>query len=162
MNTPKIKKVYQARIDAEIKDLLKVVELVVEQSELLKKLDSKSVAEFEFKVNERSGFVNALMSATAYGKNKEYKRLLELEKQIDSRLCLEDLNANKGLKKRVLDSIRDKHTEYYADNELRTKGILDKIIQMHNTLSYEDRKHIGYDRSGALMFNPFSSLKNGL
>ena len=74
MKTPKIKKVYQARIDAETKDLLKVVDLVVEQSELLKKLDSNSIAEFEFQVNEKSGFVNALMSATAYGKDKEYKR----------------------------------------------------------------------------------------
>jgi len=158
MKTPKIKKVYQARIDAEIKDLLKVVDLVVEQSELLKKLDSNSIAEFEFKLNEQSGFVNALMSATAYGKDKEYKRLLELEKQIDGRLCADDLNVNKGLKKRVLDSIRDKHVEYYTDNEIRTKDILDKIIQMHNTLSYEDRKHIGFDRSGALIYSPFSSL----
>lgn len=158
----KIKKVNQHRVDAEIKDLFKIVDLVVEHSNLLKQLDSKSIAEFEFKINEQSGFVNAMMSATAYGKDTEYKKLLELEKQIDGRLSADDLNVNKGLKKRVTDAIRDKHVEYYTDNELRTKEILEKIIQMHNTLSFEDRKHIGYDRSGALIFSPFSSLKNGL
>lgn len=158
----KIKKVNQHKVDIEIKDLFRIVDLVVEHSDLLKQLDSKSIAEFEFKINEKSGFVNAMMSATAFGKDAEYKRLLELEKQIDGRLSADDLNVNKGLKKRVTDAIRDKHVEYYTDNELRTKEILEKIIQMHNTLSFEDRKHIGYDRSGALIFSPFSSLKNGL
>jgi len=158
----RIKKVYQHRIDAEIKDLSKVIDLVVEFNDLLEQLESKSIAEFEFKINEQSGFVNAMMSATAFGKDSEYKRLLELEKLIDGRLSIDDLNVNKRLKKRVLDNIRDANTEYYTSNEIRTKDILDKIIQMYNTLSFEDRKHIGFDRSGALVFNPFSELKNGL
>lgn len=158
----KIKKIHQHRIDAEVKDLSQVIELVVEFEDLLNQLESKSIAEFEFKINEQSGFTNALMSSTAFGKDTEYKRLLELEKQIDGRLSADDLTANKGLKKRVIDSIRDKHVEYYTNNELRTKEILEKIIQMHNTLSFEDRKHIVFDRSGALIFSPFSSLKNAL
>ena len=158
----KIKKIYQHRIDEEIKELSKVIELVVEFNDLLNQLESKSIGEFELKINEQSGFVNAMMSATAFGKDAKYKRLLELENLIDGRLSLNDLNTNKTLKKRVLDDVIDKHTEYYSEHEIRTKDILDKIIQMHNTLSLEDRKHIGYDRTGSLVFNPFSDLRNGL
>jgi hypothetical protein len=154
----KIKKIYQSRIDAEVKELSKVIDLVVEHTDLLEQLDVKSIGELELKLNEKSGFVNAMMSATAFGKDAEYKRLLELEKLIDGRLSADDLNLNKQLKKRVLDKIRDKHIVYYTDNEIRIKDILDKIIQMHNSLSYENRKQIGYDRTGALAYNPFSTL----
>ena len=140
----KIKKIYQSRIDAEVKELSKVIDLVVEHTDLLEQLDVKSIGELELKLNEKSGFVNAMMSATAFGKDAEYKRLLELEKLIDGRLSADDLNLNKQLKKRVLDKVRDKHIVYYTDNEIRIKDILDKIIQMHNSLSYENRKQIGY------------------
>ena len=98
MKSQKIKKVNQHRVDAEIKDLSKVVDMVVEHTDLLDQLESKSVAEFELKINQRSGFVNALMSATAFGKDAEYKRLLELEKLIDGRLSADDLTSNMTLK----------------------------------------------------------------
>ena len=158
MKSQKIKKVNQHRVDAEIKDLSKVVDMVVEHTDLLDQLESKSVADFELKINKRSGFVNALMSATAYGKDAEYKRLLELEKLIDGRLSADDLTSNMTLKKHVLDEIRDRHVEYYTEEEIKLKSIFDKMIKTYNSLENEHRKHIGFTRDGKLAFNPFSTL----
>jgi hypothetical protein len=45
MKPQKIKKVWQNRIDAEIKNLSNVVTMVVESIDLLEQLDSKSIGE---------------------------------------------------------------------------------------------------------------------
>ena len=158
MKPQKIKKVWQNRIDAEIKDLSNVVTMVVESIDLLEQLDSKTLGEFELKINQRSGFVNALMSSQAFGKDAEYKRLLELEKLIDGRLSADDLTSNMTLKKHVLDEIRDRHVEYYTEEEIKLKSIFDKMIKTYNSLDNEHRKHIGFTRDGKLAFNPFSTL----
>jgi len=158
MKPQKIKRIYQNKIDAEIKNLSNVVTMVAESQDLLNQLESKSIGEFELKINEQSGFVNAMMSATAYGKDTEYKRLLELEKQINGRLSADDLTSNKTLKKRVLDEIRDKHVEYYTEEEIKLKSIFDKMISTYNSLDAKHRIHIGFTRDGKLAFNPFSSL----
>ncbi len=158
MKPQKIKKVWQNRIDAEIKDLSNVVTMVVESIDLLEQLDSKTIGEFELKINEQSGFVNAMMSATAFGKDELYKRLLVLEKLIDGRLSADDLTSNMTLKKHVLDAIRDKHVEYYTEEEIKLKSIFDKMIKTYNSLDAEQRIHIGFTREGKLAFNPFSTL----
>jgi hypothetical protein len=158
MKPQKIKKVWQNRIDAEIKDLSNVVTMVVESIDLLEQLDSKTIGEFELKINEQSGFVNAMMSATAFGKDELYKRLLVLEKLIDGRLSADDLTSNMTLKKHVLDAIRDKHVEYYTEEEIKLKSMFDKMISTYNSLDAKHRIHIGFTRDGKLAFNPFSSL----
>ena len=158
MKPQKIKKIYQNRIDAEIKELNNVVDMVVESQDLLDQLESKSIGELELKLNERSGFVKASLSAEAYGLEKEYKRLLELETLIGGRLSADDLTSNKTLKKRVLDAIRDKHVEYYTDEEIKLKNIFDKIINTYNSLDAKHRTHILFTRDRKLAFNPFSTL----
>ena len=158
MKPQKIKKIYQNRIDAEIKELNNVVDMVVESQDLLDQLESKSIGQFELQINEKSGFVNAMMSATAYGKEAEYKRLLELETLIGGRLSADDLTSNKTLKKRVLDAIRDKHVEYYTEEEIKLKNLFDKMINTYNSLDSKHRIHIGFTRDGKLAFNPFSTL----
>ena len=158
MKSQKIKKVNQHRVDAEIKDLSKVVDMVVESQDLLDQLESKSIGELELKLNERSGFVKASLSAEAYGLEKEYKRLLELETLIGGRLSADDLTSNKTLKKRVLDAIRDKHVEYYTEEEIKLKNLFDKMINTYNSLDSKHRIHIGFTRDGKLAFNPFSTL----
>lgn len=159
MNTQKIKNIYQSRIDAELKELSKMIDLVVESQDLLNQLESKSISELEFKLNEKSGFVSARVSAEAYGLENEYFRLLELEKQIDGKLSANDLTANKTLKKPFIDAVIEKHTEYFSKQEINTKKTLDKIISMFNSLDVSDRKHIGTSRDGKLIYSPFSDLR---
>ena len=152
MNTErKVKKVSEQLITKEIADLNKLVVLVVETDDLLE--------QFEDSINKKSGFVNSLMSATAYGKDAEYKRLLELEKIIDSRLKSEDLTSSKELKSSIIANIKEKYTEYYSKEELHAKKVLEKVMSDFNALSHIERQQIGFSHSSELVYSPFSNLR---
>ena len=155
----KVKKVNEQLITKEISDLNKLVVLVVETDDLLEQLEAKSISEFEDSINKKSGFVNSLMSATAYGKDTEYKRLLELEKLIDSRLTSEDLDGSKELKSSVIANITEQNTEYYSDAEMKAKKVLEKVMKDFNKLSHTERQQIIFSRSSELVYSPFSNLR---
>ena len=155
-----IKKQNQNKIDNEIQELEKLIPLVTESTEILKKLGAESIAQFEFSINEKSGFVKASLSAEAYGLENEYSRLLELEKLIDSKLLPANLTSANELKSNVIKKIEAKHIEYFTDSELETKKILNDIIESYNKLTLEDRKQIGYGRQYDLVYSPFSKYVN--
>ena len=160
MNTKrKVKNVNDQLINREITELKKLIVLVVETDDLLENLEVQSISEFENFINEKSGFVNAMMSATAYGKDTEYKRLLELEKLIDSRLTSKDLDGSKELKSSVIANITEQNTEYYSDAEMKAKKVLEKVMKDFNALSHTERKQIGFSRSSELVYSPFSNLR---
>ena len=138
----------------------KYLPLMQEYLLILKKLEVESLAELEFKLNEKSGFVNAMMSATAYGLEPEYKRLIELEKALDGKLSKDDITANGSVKKSVLDEITERYTIYYSEDELKTKKALEDIMALYNNLSFEDRRQVVITRDGLLSYNLFSPLKN--
>ena len=157
----KIKHFDEHRAGVEAQELLnKYLPLMQEYLSILKKLEVESLAEFEFKINEKSGFVNALMSATAYGLEPEYKLLNELEKALDGKLSKEDITANGSVKKSVLDKITERHTTYYTEEELKTKKVLEEIMALYNNLSFEDRRQVLITRDGLLSYGPYSHLKN--
>ena len=160
MNTKrKVKKVNEQLITKEISDLNKLVVLVVETDDLLEQLEANNIAEFEDSINKKSGFVNAMLSAQAYGKDTEYKRLLELEKLIDSRLTSADLDGSKELKSSLIAEITEKHTEYYSDAEMKAKKVLEKVMKDFNALSHTERNQIGFNHSAELIYSPFSYLR---
>jgi len=160
MNTKrKVKNVNDQLINREITELKKLIVLVVETDDLLENLEVQSISEFENFINEKSGFVNAMMSATAYGKDTEYKRLLELEKLIDSRLTSKDLDGSKELKSSVIANITEKNTEYYSDAEMKAKKVLEKVMKDFNKLSYIERQQVVFSHSKELVYNPFSNLR---
>ena len=160
MNTKrKVKNVNDQLINREITELKKLIVLVVETDDLLENLEVQSISEFENFINEKSGFVNAMMSATAYGKDTEYKRLLELEKLIDSRLTSEDLDGSKELKSSVIANITEQNTEYYSDAEMKAKKVLEKVMKDFNKLSYIERQQVVFSHSKELVYNPFSNLR---
>ena len=159
MNTEKrVKRINEHLTELDLNKLAKLIPLVTESENLLQSLGAKNIQEFELKINERSGFVNALMSAAAYGFEKEYKRLLELEKLIGGRLSKNDLTANNSLKNTITSKIKESHTEYFTDEDLNTKKALDEILKLHNSLNSDQRKNIGYNRTGELIYSPFSML----
>ena len=146
-------------IQVELEQLKKVVPLLVEQEDLLLQLEAKSVEDFEKNINELTGFTNATVSANAFGKEAEYKRLLQLEMLIDCRLSFKDLDKSKNLKSAVISKIIDKHTEWYSEEEQQTKQTLEKLMQTFNSLSLENRKQIAFNYSSELSYTPFSELR---
>ena len=156
----KVKKVNEHLVVKEIAGLNKIKILVVEFADLLKKLESSSIGEFELKVNEKTKFLNPMISAMAFNLDSEYKRLLELEKLIENRLSIDDLTASKELKSTLIATLREKHTEYYNDEELESKKLLESIMKSYNELSQIQRQQIGFNRSYELIFSPFSELRH--
>lgn len=158
MNTHKeVKKFHQVKFQQELEQLNNAVKYVIESNAILLKLESETIEDFELKIKEKSGFVSAILSAEAYGYSDEYKRLLELEKLIENKLSINDLN-NGEIKKSVIDRLRLKHTEFLTDEEVQTKKKLSKILKLYNDLAPEEKNHIGFNRQQNLVFNPFSFL----
>ena len=146
-------------IQVELEQLKQVVPLLVEQEDLLLQLEAKSIEDFEKNMNKLTGFTNAMVSANAFGKEAEYKRLLELETLTDGKLSFKDLDKSKNLKSSVIASVIDKHTEFYTENEQETKQTLETIMNSFNSLTLESRKQIAFNRSGELSYTPFSELR---
>ena len=146
-------------LNVELNQLKDLIPLVKEYKSLLKELEVSSVAEFELKINERSGFVNASMSATAYGLEIPYKRLLEMQKSLDGKLSLEDLTPTNKLKPTIIEKITDRNTVYFTDAELKTKAELNKLKEIFNKLDFDVRRNMMIDRSFRLDHSPFSIYK---
>jgi hypothetical protein len=146
-------------IQVELEQLKQVVPLLVEQEDLLLQLEAKSIEDFETKINKLTNFTNATVSANAFGKEAEYKRLLQLEMLIDNRLSFKDLDKSKNLKSAVISKIIDKHTEWYSEDEQATKKTLETIMQTFNGLSLENRKQIAFRLNNELSYTPFSELR---
>ena len=155
----KVKRKNGHLIQVELEQLKKVVPLLVEQEDLLLQLEANSIEDFEKNINELTGFTNATVSANAFGKEAEYKRLLELETLIDGKLSFRDLDKSKNLKSSVIASVIDRNTEYYTPAELTAKKTLQDLMQTYNSLSLENRQHIAFNRSNELAFNIFSELR---
>ena len=155
----KVKRKNGHLIQVELEQLKKVVPLLVEQEDLLEQLEANSIEDFEKNINELTGFTNANVSANAFGKEAEYKRLLQLEMLIDCRLSSKDLTKSKDLKSAVISKIIDKHTEFYTEDEQATKKTIETIMQTFNGLSIENRKQVVFNRSGELSYTPFSELR---
>ena len=158
MSKREVKKVQSHLADVEIKGLEKLIVLVAETDDLLEGLEADSIKDFENNVNALTQFTNPMISAQAFNLDAQYKRLLELEKQINGKLKSEDLTSTKELKSSVIANIKEKHTIYYTTAELKLKTRLEKIIKDFNGLSFNDRKNIGLNRSGELAFTVYSSL----
>ena len=156
----KVKSKNNHKLQLELDQLRKVALLVVEQEDILKKLEASSIEDFEKTINEKSGFVNSQLSASAYGFETEYNRLLQIRMLVGNRLTSEDLTKSKDLKSAVISKIIEKHTTYFTDAEMLTKAVLDNLMQTFNSLSFEDRKQVAFTYTNEIQYAPFSHLKS--
>ena len=69
-----------------------------------------------------------------------------------------DLTASKQLKSTTLNEVKERHTEYYTDRDVEVKTIIDDIIKLHKTLSSKEKENMGFNRSGELVFSPYSEF----
>tara|TARA_B100000809_G_scaffold65926_1_gene62573 strand:- start:828 stop:1307 length:480 start_codon:yes stop_codon:yes gene_type:complete len=156
----KIKKENKHLIQVELDNLIATSVFVVEMETILEKLESTSISDFEEKINKKSGFVNTFMSASAFGFEPEYSRLLDLEKVINDKLKISDLTKSKGLKSEVITRVIEKHRTYFTDAELLSKKTLEGLMETFNSLSMNERKEVAFTYSNELKYTPFSNLKS--
>ena len=132
----------------------KYLPLAIQYADLLEHLDVKSIAEFELKINEKSGFVNAQMSAAAYGLEDEYKKLLQLENALEGKLSLNDLTKDMKLKTTFLSKLKEKHTVWYSAEELASEKAVESVLEAFNELEYNTRRKLAITTNFKLAKHP--------
>lgn len=152
-----IKKENEHLFQKDLKELSEVVPLVKELRNLLNELEAESIKDFEDKVNKKTTFVSARLSAEALGFQKEYTRIIQLEKEIDGRLEISDLDSNGNLNEDLVELIKEKHIEYYTDAEIKQIAKLNKVLNAYNRLSFDDKQMLMF-ANGNMIINPFCSL----
>lgn len=153
-----LKKFNQTDYNRELKELKQLKILVVEKIDLLKQLDVKNLTELEEYLLKSTGFKNVQMSATAMGIEKEYNRILEIDKLTENKITAKDITAEKEFKKTFLNKLKDKHNTFYSDIELNTLTRLNEVIDAYNNLNLEEKKQLAFNYDN-LQISPFSYLK---
>jgi len=146
-------------IQIEMEQLKSKIPLVVEMEDLLLQLEANSISDFETKINALTKFTNPMASANAFGKEPEYKRLLELETLIDGKLSSGDLTKTKDLKNSIITEVIEKNTEYYTPSELSVKKVLEGVMQTFNSLNLEERRQVAFSHLNEIKYTPFSELR---
>jgi hypothetical protein len=152
-----IKKIDTYPLAVELENLTELVKYVMEKRDLLESVESESLADFELKLNEATGFVNANLSAQAIGKEEEFNRLNTIEKMLSTvDLKDENIDSEGNFTKKFTDALNEKHTVYFTKDEQIINKKIDAIIKSYNALVLPDRKNIIINRSGEMQINPFT------
>ena len=151
-----IKKFEKHSCEVAMQEFTKLVKYVIEQRQLLKQVECKSLEEFELKLNESTGFVNTHLSAQALGKEKEFERLNTIERML-SKVDLkdEDIDANGNFTKAFIEALNKKYTVYFTKDEMVINEKLQNIINSYNALDADDKNKLVVNRENELQFNPF-------
>ena len=111
--------------------------------------DCEGMEQIERLLSAKTGFVNIQMSASAMGLEKEYKTITDYLGVID----LENYNADfTQLTDGFIDKLREAHTIYWNDADVKFMDKIDKHLKAINEL--EISHLIGYDgNKKGLVFN---------
>jgi hypothetical protein len=146
-------------IRVELSELEALIPMILKKNKLLQELEVSSISEFEEKLNEKTQWVNTVMSASALGYENQYKQLLSLENLIDGKLSANDLTQSSKLKQTIIQEITEKNTVYFTEDEIEVRAKLRKIRDAFNDLDFQARKHLLMDnRNQKLMNNPYLKL----
>ena len=137
-----------------LSELTKLIPLVKEQQVILAKESCTSLSEFEFKLNERTGFVNANLASQAIGKEAEYQRLKEIELKLNDEISVEDLTKDYQFKLKFLNTLQEEFTEYYTEYELEVNSLLEVAIKAYNAIPFEHRSRLIVNNQKELMIHP--------
>lgn len=152
-----LKKFNEATYKKEFKELEDLKVLLIEKIDLLKQLNVKDLTELEEYILNSTGFKNVQMSATAIGIEKEYNRILEINKLLQDKISFNDLNKDYSFKKAFLDRLKTKHSTFYTSAELDTLKRLKQVLTSYNNLTIEERGQLAINING-MIINPFSYL----
>ena len=136
-----------------------VLPIIQEQRLILKEVEAGSLAEFEALLNNKTNFVNSEMSSIALGKEKELKRLQEIETKLSQyNVKDEDVTVNGEFKSTFLEKLKNEYIVFYSKEEEEARAKLDEIINNFNDLDFNYRKLINLNYSHKLGFSPFANL----
>ena len=159
MNTKTIKHYNEHRATVEIEELQKkYVQLVMEQRMLLSQVDATDLLSFEASMNERTKFVKASLSAEALGLEKEHYRLTQLELILDGKLKDEDVTKDGKIHAKKVQEIKDTHTTFYTEDELKALKLINNAIESYNKIPFEYKNKVIINQQMIMVLNPFNRM----
>lgn len=117
------------------------------------KQGAESIEEVEKYLNEKTGFVNARVSADAMGVLDVYEKIVQLENTFLG-LNTAILSVSKSgknskryeISKEHIESLKEHYTTYYSVPETKQLDELDKAIKILNGLDVPFKQAMAYDR----------------
>jgi hypothetical protein len=139
-------------------ELNKLLPTVLELKSILEHQGVKSLQDFEEKVNQQTGWHSVRLSCEALGLLDEWNKMQHLEKIIDDRLSVDDLEQNGTIKKSVFKALKEKHTVYYSKEELASEKAVESVLESFNSLADNVRRKLVISTSGKLIRSPFYNM----
>lgn len=114
---------------------------------------AESLEDVEKYLNEKTGFVNARVSADAMGVLDVYEKIVQLEntflglnKAILSESKRGEFNRTYEISKDHIESLREQYRTYYSIPETKQLNELDKALKMLNALDIPFKQAMAYNR----------------
>lgn len=114
---------------------------------------AESLEDVEKYLNEKTGFVNARVSADAMGVLDVYEKIVQLEntflglnKAILSESKRGKFNSTYEISNDHIESLREQYRTYYSIPETKQLNELDKAIKMLNALDIPFKQAMAYNR----------------
>ena len=136
-----------------------VLPIILERRVLLKSVESESLEDFKEQLNKATNFLNAEMSAVAMNKEKELKRLKEIQTKLEQYSVKdEDVTANGEFKPEFLKDLKNEFILFYTKEEEEARAKLDEIITAYNELDINYRRLVNINYSYKLGYHAFANL----
>ena len=156
VTTKELKRFSEHLYQVEFQELSKLIKIVQKQDEILAKEGATTIAELEFKLVEDSPFASIKLAALDAGKEDVLNELYILDNLLDGRINKEDLTKDYRFKTSFLNALKETYSEYYTEQELAVKKLLEQAIAAYNKVPYEYRTKILIDRNFTMVMNPFN------
>ena len=103
--------------------------------------EDRTIDKLEDRLNNKTGFQNALMSADSLGVKKDYVLILELSKNID----LKNYEEDGSVKKEVFNALQDSFTKFYTAKESEYQEKILVVVGHLNSIEKNDALAIHYN-----------------
>lgn len=154
----KVKRFSDHSFQLEVTEKQKQLKAYIEMLEKIKEIepDAKNLKELNILLNKKTKFENPRMSATAFNLESEYDSIVLLDQKCKG-INPEDVTEDFKLTKEAVQTIKEKHTEYFTDEELNARKVLDRVIESYNKLPLQQRRLIGFNYAFKLQYSPLAN-----
>ena len=156
--TRKVKRFNSHSYQLELNEMKKQIEAYSNMLQAIEDVEpeAESIEQLEAILNEKTGFENPRMSAMAFNKEHQFDLALVLSDKCKN-INPKDITKDWELTEEAVQTIKEKHTEYFTDEERSARKVLDRVIESYNKLPLNQRRLIGFNYKYQLQFSPLAS-----
>lgn len=156
--TRKVKRFNSHSYQLELNEMKKQIEAYSNMLQAIEDIEpeAESIEQLEAILNEKTGFENPRMSAMAFNKEHQFDLALLLSDKCKN-INPKDITKDWELTEEAIQTIKEKHTEYFTEEELQARKILDNVIEQYNKLPLSQRRLVGFNYAFKLQYSPLAN-----